>query len=162
MRGGAVEVGDVVPDDRSVKIVGAGIEHELSHAERLHDPERLRMRNVVEHEPCDGEGPEVLEPRRTGKLFQSAAIREEGKRNDGLEVPGLEAGLSGHGKPMVRVGLRRSGERHLVRVCPGVEICWVGGPVREASHPAACVRGPCGRGVRDVPRRVRTTSSRWC
>lgn len=86
MRARAADLGDVVPDDGAVDVVGAGLEHELRHAERLHDPERLDVREVVEHQPRDRERAQILEARGTGEVLELAVIGEEGEGDDGLEV----------------------------------------------------------------------------
>jgi hypothetical protein len=50
---------DVVPDDRAVEIVAAPVERDLRQADALHDPERLYVGDVVEHQSRDGEGFQV-------------------------------------------------------------------------------------------------------
>ena len=60
---------DVVPHHRAVDVVRSTLEHELRHLERLHNPERFAMREVVEHQPGDRQRPQVLQTRRSGQVL---------------------------------------------------------------------------------------------
>lgn len=82
----AADMRDVVPDNGAIDVVGAVLEHELGHRERLHDPEGLDVREVVEHEARDRKRAEVLESGRAGEVLEFASVGEEGEGDDGLVV----------------------------------------------------------------------------
>ena len=116
MRARAADVGDVVPDHRAVDVVGAALEHQFRHRKRLHDPERLRVRHVVEHQPADRERAEILETARAGQPLELARVGEEGQRNDRLEVAAVESLRARLGLPRVRVHRLGSGQHDRVAV----------------------------------------------
>lgn len=111
MSGCAPDVGDVVPDDGAVDVVGAGLEHDLCHGEGLHDPEGFDVGEVVEHEACDGECSIVFESAGSGEVLELAAVGEEGERDDGLEVSGRHRGIEVAGHRVRRGSLRELLER---------------------------------------------------
>lgn len=123
---------DVVPDHRSVEIVGAGVEHQLRHAQRLHDPERLRVGDVVEHESRDRERAQVLQTGRPRKLLESTLVGKEGEWNDRLEVSGVEAALSRHRKALFGIRVHGPAQEHAVLVRPRGDVLMFR-PVREGS-----------------------------
>src|SRR5688572_242116 len=77
---------NVVPDDGAVEIVAAPVERDLREADALHDPERLDVRDVVEHQPRDGEGLEVGQPGRAGEVSELAAFGDEAQGDDAVEA----------------------------------------------------------------------------
>ena len=84
----SADVSDVIPNHCAIKIVRTVLKHQLSHAKRLHDPEGLGMRNVVEHEPCNGKGTQVLQATWPWKVLKFTSVGKERQGDDRLEVAG--------------------------------------------------------------------------
>lgn len=59
---GPRQVGNLLCDHRAIQIVGAIVEANLGEPFGDHDPVGFDMGNVVEHEACDCDFPEVLGP----------------------------------------------------------------------------------------------------
>jgi hypothetical protein len=76
----AFTLGDVVPDDGAVEVVAAPVQGDLREADALHDPERLDVRDVVEHQAGDGEGLQIGQSRWAGQVSELAAFGNERQR----------------------------------------------------------------------------------
>ena len=55
-------VSDVVPDNRPINVIRAGLKHDLRHRQRLHNPEGFEMREIVKHQACDRKRAVILKP----------------------------------------------------------------------------------------------------
>ena len=86
---GTCHVRDLLLDDRAVDVVDAEHRRELRDLEADHDPERLDVRDVVEHQPRDRERLEVVEAGRARQVLHLGVGRMEGERDEREEAAGL-------------------------------------------------------------------------
>ena len=86
---------DVVPHDGAIEIVHTPVQRHLRELHGLHDPERLHVVEVVEHQPRDGEHLEVFQPGVARQVAQFAAFRNERQRDDGLKSGPASAAHAG-------------------------------------------------------------------
>ena len=113
----ADRLGDVVPHHGAVNVISASLQLQLRHRQRLHDPERLHMREVVEHQARNRQRAQVLQARRSGQILKLARIRKERQRNNRLEIPSRQPARTRHRQSLVRVvGSRASQHHRTVRV----------------------------------------------
>ncbi len=72
--------------DRAVEVVGTIGQRGLSRSDAQHDPVSLDMRNVVKHQPANGNGSQVHQGRRFFDVGQAGIFRMECERNKGLKT----------------------------------------------------------------------------
>ena len=80
---------DLLGDDRPVHIVGAEVQGSLSDARGHHDPVRLHVREVVEHQPRHRDLTQVFGRRRLRDVGESRVLGMERQRNERHESAGL-------------------------------------------------------------------------
>ena len=86
---GARFVVDLFVDHGPVEIVGPEGQGDLRRLEPEHDPVRLDVRKVVEHQPADGHDLEVHEARRLGDVGHLGVVGMERQRDERLKPAGL-------------------------------------------------------------------------
>ena len=82
-------VGDLLLGHGAVDVVGAEREADLREPRRDHDPVRLDVREVVEHQPRHGDRLQVVEAGRLGQLHRRRFPGLEGERDEGHEAARL-------------------------------------------------------------------------
>ncbi len=87
--GGAGVVIDQFVDDGSIEVVGPEGEGDLRDANPQHDPIRLDVGEVVEHQPADGDVAQVSLATGLFDVVHLRVIGVEGERDEGLESAGL-------------------------------------------------------------------------
>jgi hypothetical protein len=85
---------DLLRDDRPVHVVRAEVEGGLGDAGRHHDPVRLDVGEIVEHETSDRHLSQILGGRGLGKMRQTGVLGMEGERDEGHEAARLVLGFA--------------------------------------------------------------------
>ena len=143
--------------------------------ERLHDPERLDVREVVEHQPRDRERAQVLQARRAGQVLEFAVVGEERERDDGLEVAGRTGSRRKRDASVRRRERdRRARRRRLVPECPTLALIVTpysylmpphAAPIASRASASSCARAQhvhVHQPIVGAARCGRRGSSRWC
>ena len=138
-RAGGVE--DLLAHERALDVVGAEVERDLGDRHRQRDPVGLDVRDVVEHQPRDGEHLQVGGAGLEGEAapLEDRVRRMEGERDEGEEAAGpvllvaeaeqvLDPLLVGLDVPVEERAVRRDPQpvRGVVDVEPDVRVLLAG------------------------------------
>src|SRR5262249_47272006 len=88
-RVGAGVVVDLLVNDGAVEVVGPEAQRHLRRLDAEHDPVRLDVREVVEHQPADRHRLQVHQPTRLGNVRQPGVVGMERQRDERLKAAGL-------------------------------------------------------------------------
>src|SRR5262249_386250 len=85
---------DLFVYDRSIEVIRAERKRDLGRLDSEHDPVRLDVREVIQHEAADGHDAQVHETARLLDVREAGMFRGERQRNKGLEAAGVVLELS--------------------------------------------------------------------